>query len=254
MSMAVNLYFVGTAGSGKTTLVKEFKIWMDNQGYSSVTINLDPGAESLPYSADIDIRDWISLVEVMEEHDLGPNGAQIACADMIAMNALEIKNVMDEYECHYFLIDTPGQMELFTFRRASREMVRTLGDRSFITFLFDPIISKQPNGFVSLFLLAGSSQFRFDVPFFPVISKSDMLSEEEIQNIRSWARDRWELDNALREESTTQTQIGLELVKGIHNLGLQRDIPAVSALEPSGLEEIYSAVQDSYFGGDDLES
>ncbi len=252
--MAVNLYFIGTAGSGKTTLVNEFKLWMDRQGYQAVIVNLDPGAESLPYEADVDIRDWISLSGVMEEHGLGPNGAQIACADMIAMNAPEIKKVMDEFECHYFLIDTPGQMELFTFRRASNEMIRALGDRSFITFLFDPIISKQPNGFVSLFLLAGSSQFRFDVPFFPVISKSDMLSEEEIENIQKWGEDHWELDTALRNEGTTETHLGLELVKGIQNLGLQRKIPAVSASEPSGLEDIYTAVQDSFFGGDDLEA
>lgn len=251
--MAVNLYFIGTAGSGKTTLTKEFKLWMDRQGYQSVIVNLDPGAESLPYEPDIDIRDWVSLIEVMEEHSLGPNGAQIACADMIAMNALEIKQVMDEFECHYFLIDTPGQMELFTFRRASSEMVRTLGDRSLITFLFDPILSKQPTGFVSLFLFAGSSQFRFDVPFFPVISKADMLTEDEIKKIQKWGEDHWELDTALRDEGSTETQLGLELVKGIQNLGLQRKIPAISATERFGLEEIYTAVQDSFFGGDDLE-
>ncbi len=252
--MAVNLYFIGTAGSGKTTLVKEFKTWMDRHGYQAVIVNLDPGAESLPYEPDIDIREWVSLLGVMEEHGLGPNGAQIACADMIAMNALEIKKVMDEFQCHYFLIDTPGQMELFTFRRASNEMVRALGDRSLITFLFDPIISKQPNGFVSLFLLAGSSQFRFDVPFFPVISKADMLSEEEISKIQKWGEDHWELDTALRDEGTTESQVGLELVKSIQNIGLQRKIPAISATEPFGLEEIYTAVQDSFFGGDDLES
>ncbi|MFO7791954.1 MAG: ATP/GTP-binding protein [Candidatus Saliniplasma sp.] len=252
--MPVNLYFIGTAGSGKTTLTREFKLWMDRQGYKSVVINLDPGAERLPYEVDIDIRDWVSIKEVMEEHDLGPNGAQIACADMIAMNALEIKNVMDEYDCHYFLIDTPGQMELFTFRQSSREMVRTLGDRSFITFLFDPVLSKQPTGFVSLLLLAGSSQFRFDVPFFPIISKADMLSKEDIEMIQEWGKNHWELDTALREEGTSETQVALELIKSIQNLGLQREIPAISSAEPSGLEEIYTAVQNSLFGGEDLET
>ncbi len=251
--MSVNLYFIGTAGPGKTTLTKEFKLWMDRQGFKSVVINLDPGAERLPYEADIDIRDWVSLPGVMEEYELGPNGAQIACADMIAMNAQEIKRVMDEYECHYFLIDTPGQMELFTFRKASKEMVRTLGDRSFITFLLDPIISKQPAGFVSLLLLAGSSQFRFDVPFFPIISKADMLSKDEVERIQDWGKNHWELDTALREEGTSETQIGLELIKSIQNLGLQREIPAISATDSSGLEEIYATVQNSLFGGEDLE-
>jgi len=32
----------------------------------------------------------VNLSEIMEEQDLGPNGAQVAAADMIAMNAREL--------------------------------------------------------------------------------------------------------------------------------------------------------------------
>ena len=251
--MAVNLYFVGTAGSGKTTMTRSFKLWMERQGYQAIVVNLDPGAEDLPYEADIDIRDWVSLGEVMREHELGPNGAQIDCADMIAMNAREIREVMDEYECHYFLIDTPGQMELFTFRESSREVVRTLGDKSLINFLFDPILSKQPSGFVSLLLLAATTQFRFDVPYFPVISKADMIREEDLEKIQTWAQDHWKLDMPLRDQGSRDTQVALELVKSLQNMGLQQIMPAVSAREEYGFEEIYTAVQDSFFGGEDLQ-
>ncbi|MBS3817414.1 MAG: ATP/GTP-binding protein [Candidatus Thermoplasmatota archaeon] len=250
--MAVNLYFVGTAGSGKTTLTKAFKDWMDQQGYQAVTVNLDPGADNLPYAVDIDVRDWVSLSEVMREQELGPNGAQIVSADMVAMKSQEIRKVMDEYECHYFLIDTPGQMELFTFREASREMVRTLGERSLINFLFDPVLSKQPSGFVSLMSLAATTQFRFDIPYFPVLSKSDLLSEEEMEKITSWSKDFWRLDTALREKASPETQVSIELIKSIQNMGLQRGITPVSSVDQQGLEEIYTAVQDAFFGGDDL--
>ncbi|MEF8873340.1 MAG: ATP/GTP-binding protein [Candidatus Thermoplasmatota archaeon] len=250
--MAVNLYFVGTAGSGKTTLTKAFKDWMDQQGYQAVTVNLDPGADELPYTVDIDVRDWVSLSEVMSENELGPNGAQIVSADMVAMNAQEIREVMEEFECHYFLIDTPGQMELFTFRQASREMVNTLGERSLITFLFDPVLSKQPSGFVSLMTLAATTQFRFDVPYFPLLSKADVLTEEEIEQIKTWSKDFWRLDTALRERATVETQVSIELIKSIQNMGLQRGITPVSSREMFGIEDIYTAVQDAFFGGEDL--
>ena len=36
--------------------------------------NLDPAAESFDYSLAFDIRDLISVEDVMEELDLGPNG------------------------------------------------------------------------------------------------------------------------------------------------------------------------------------
>mgnify|MGYP001597699159 CR=1 FL=1 len=80
--MARNLYFIGTAGCGKSTMVYAFHEWMDSQGLDTVTVNLDPGAEQLLYSPDIDVRDWIRLSEVMEEHGLGPNGAQVLAADL----------------------------------------------------------------------------------------------------------------------------------------------------------------------------
>nr|AGF93345.1 protein of unknown function, ATP binding [uncultured organism] len=251
--MSVNLYFVGTAGSGKTTLTSEFKGWMDSQGYQGVTVNLDPGAEDLPYNVDIDIRDWVSLREVMREHDLGTNGAQIVCADMIAMNADEVREVMDTFECHYYLIDTPGQMELFTFRQASRELVRTLGDKSIINFLFDPVLAKQPSGFVSLLTLAATTQFRFNVPYFPILSKADMITEEEIKNIQEWSTDYWKLDMALRENARTETQASVELIKSLQNMSLQQGITPVSAMDRTGIEDIYTVVQEAFFGGEDLQ-
>ena len=41
--------------------------------------NLDPAAESFEYEPTIDIRELISLGDVMEEMDLGPNGGLIYC-------------------------------------------------------------------------------------------------------------------------------------------------------------------------------
>src|SRR3990170_352269 len=106
--MPRNLYFIGTAGCGKSTMVGAFHEWMAAQGLDAVNVNLDPGAERVPYEADIDVRDSIRLSEVMEEHGLGPNGAQVLAADMLAMNARELAETMDTFRTNYFLIDTPG--------------------------------------------------------------------------------------------------------------------------------------------------
>ena len=42
-------------------------------------INLDPAAEDFAYEPDLDIKDLISLEDVMEEMGLGPNGGLIYC-------------------------------------------------------------------------------------------------------------------------------------------------------------------------------
>jgi Conserved hypothetical ATP binding protein. len=45
---------------------------MISQGLDSAIVNLDPGAEFLPYEPDFDIREILSLSEVMSEYSLGP--------------------------------------------------------------------------------------------------------------------------------------------------------------------------------------
>ena len=195
------IYFVGTAGSGKSSLVYAFKEWMTLQGLDCITVNLDPGAEDIPYDIDVDIRDWVRVDEVMEEYQLGPNGAQIVCADLMAMNAKELVEAIDGFKTNYVLIDTPGQIELFAFRRSSEAIIDALGkDDSFIVFLSDPHLSKSPSGFVSSLMLCATVHFRFDIPFLNVLSKADMLKEEEFDQIVQWSQDPDALNNALTNE------------------------------------------------------
>ncbi|MDD2779788.1 MAG: ATP/GTP-binding protein, partial [Candidatus Methanomethylophilaceae archaeon] len=78
------IYFVGTAGSGKSTLVSAYRSWLLERGIDVAVLNLDLGADALPYEADVDIREWVSMNEVMDEYALGPNGAQVVAADLMA--------------------------------------------------------------------------------------------------------------------------------------------------------------------------
>ena len=147
MKEKIILYFIGTAGSGKSTLTNSFKLWLDMKSLDSIIINLDPGAENLPYLPDVDIRDWISLDEIMKNYGLGPNGAQIACADMIAMNAEDIKNSINSFQSDYILIDTPGQLELFAFRESGKYIIEYINKkRSMIAYLIDYSLAQNPSG------------------------------------------------------------------------------------------------------------
>ena len=126
MKQQTFVYFIGTAGSGKSTLTNNFKEWMRLRGLDAITVNLDPGAENLPYEPDVDICDWISLKEIMDSYGLGPNGAQIACADMLALNTSDVKKSIESFKSDYIIVDTPGQLELFVFREAGKYTVKFL--------------------------------------------------------------------------------------------------------------------------------
>jgi len=250
--MARNIYFVGTAGSGKSTMVLAFYEWMDDQGLDSVIVNFDPGAESPMFTPDVDIRDWVKLEDVMEEYGLGPNGAQIMAADMIALNIKDIAEALETYKTNYILIDTPGQMELFTFREASRAIMEVLGQEdSFIVFLSESTLAKSPTGLLSLIMLSATTQFRFFVPLMNVLSKSDLLSENELEEVLERSRDPFKLYSDLFEEHG-QSIVSIEIFKALENVGVYRELTTISSKEKLGFEDIYNTIQQCFEGGEDL--
>ncbi len=249
------VYVLGTAGSGKSTLVGAFQSWLKVQGYDALAVNLDPGAESLPFEPDVDIRDWINLQEVMRDYGLGPNGAQIMAADLIALNAKEVAAVLEGFETDYVLVDTPGQMELFTFRQSSQVVLDTFGrEASFLVYLSDPILSRSPSGLVSSLLLAATTHFRHAIPFLHVLSKGDLLEEEELKRVLRWSSDPYALyDGVVAEGASTKAVLDVEFLKALEAVGVYRTLTPVSAEIPFGMEDVYGAIQAAFAGGEDLE-
>ena len=235
-------------------MVRGFHEWMIGQGLDAVTVNLDPGADRIPYEVDIDVRDWIRLAEVMDEHGLGPNGAQVLAADLLAMNAGEIAEVMETFRTGYFLIDTPGQMELFTFRESSRVVIDTFGrEDSALVYLNDPALVKTASGMISSVLLSATALFRHVIPFVNVLSKSDLLSPEELDRIVNWSLDPFELYDALMQDAATpKTLLDVEFFKGMESIGVYRKLHPVSSESMTGFEEVYTQVQLVFEGGEDL--
>ena len=253
--MIANLFVVGPAGSGKSTFTAAFREWMVKNEYNVVVVNLDPGAEILPYTPDVDIRDIISIKEIMDEYALGPNGAQILAADLMANHVEEIKSYVDDYDTDYVIYDTAGQLELFAFRAASKFIVDYLGgERSIIGFLFDPSLSKTPSGFISLLLLSSTVHLRFYKPYINILSKIDILNDEELMNIGEWSEE-WNslYDSLLREEPGMSKELSVELFKSLENMDVFKKLIPTSARMLYGYEDIYSTIQLIFSGGEDLE-
>jgi GTPase SAR1 family protein len=249
------LYLVGTAGCGKSCLAAAFASWMETEGYKAGLVNLDPGAERLPYEPDFDVREWVSLEGVMAEHDLGPNGAQVAAADIIALNSGSLAEELAGIDCDYMLVDTPGQLELFAFRSSSRVLVDRLGrERAALAFLFDPNLVRAPSGFASAHLLASTVELRLSLPTFSFLSKCDLLEDDELEVIQAWGREPSSLISALEDEAATpQTQLSVELMRALEGAGICRELCATSAETRLGMEDIYSHIQLAFGGGEDLE-
>lgn len=239
------LYFVGTAGAGKSTMVAAYDRWAKQHGISTVLVNLDPGAEKLPYSPDVDIRDWVKISEIMEENGLGPNGAQIAAADMIALNLDEVKNEIDSFRADQVLVDTPGQLELFVFRQSGRHIVQTLNPgRSVVAYLLDPFLARTASGFASQLLLGATTAFRFQEPMLFLLSKSDRIDPESIETIRDWAADPSALESDVLGESPSMSrEFAAQVSRLLESLEVSRTLVGVSGIDGTGMDDVYRLLQ-----------
>lgn len=71
----------GPAGAGKSTFATSFLTHLRASRRTGHLVNLDPAAASasFEYAPAIDIRDLVSLEDVMGELGYGPNGGLVYC-------------------------------------------------------------------------------------------------------------------------------------------------------------------------------
>jgi len=254
MDQTKYIYLIGTAGSGKSTLCNSFGEWLIGEEANIIRINLDPGADSLPYEPDVDIRDWVDLYDIMQTYNLGPNGAQIASADRIALVSDKLRESIEDIEADYILIDTPGQIELFAFRNSSRVIIEQFDrDMSHLVFLMDPFLSLSPSGFISQLMLYITCQLRLPIPSVNVLSKSDMLTDEKSERILTWSRNPMALYDAALEEATTMGgQFNIEVLRSIIDMDVASALYRCSSETKEGMADIYNVIQQVFSGGDDI--
>ena len=91
-------------------------------------VNLDPAAEYFAYEPDVDIRELIAIEDVMEDEELrlGPNGGLVFCMEHLIENLDWLHEQMDPVEDDYFILDCPGQIELYTHLDVMRHLVEKL--------------------------------------------------------------------------------------------------------------------------------
>jgi GTPase SAR1 family protein len=159
---------MGTAGSGKTLLTHHLSSYMQTRLNLNLTlVNLDPGvkANNLPYSPDVDVRDFVDYDQIVTQLKLGPNGALIEAANQLSTKVDEIRDEIEYLDSEYVILDLPGQIELFAYRSYGRALFDVLEPESQVTlFLMDPSLARTPLGYISLSLLGLSLSYRFPIP------------------------------------------------------------------------------------------
>lgn len=248
------VFIVGTAGSGKSLLASKIFEYYTRNGAFVGMLNLDPGVENLPYTCDVDVRDYVDIVSIMRQYDLGPNGSMIMANDLIASKIDELQNAVDNVNPDYLIVDTPGQIELFAYRASGPFFVQNLNaEQKVVMFLHDGSLITTPMNFISIALLATSVKLRLNLPQVNVITKIDLI-EDKIKDVLKWSTNMSSLQDSLAKESDGENYILASNLLRSLNLGgfAQGSIP-ISNASGEGLANLQAALSRILNLGEEVE-
>lgn len=173
----------GPAGSGKTTLSNALIAHANTVGRNVHLVNLDPAAENFTYPPSIDIRDLISLEDVMEELKLGPNGGLVYCFEYLLENLDWLEDQLGSFEDDYLIIDCPGQIELYTHTPLVQRILSYLSIshnfRLCQLYLLESHFVDDVGKYFAGTLSAMSAMINLEVPWINVLSKMDLVERGE---------------------------------------------------------------------------
>ena len=249
-----SIFISGTAGSGKTLLSSKLHEYYTKNGAFAAILNLDPGVDNLPYTCDVDVRDYVDYVSIMQQYELGPNGAMIMANDLIASKIDEIQNQIDKVNPDYLIVDTPGQIELFAYRSSGRFVVENLSaEEKTSIFIFDGALITTPVNFVSIALLATSIRLRLNLPAINVLTKMDLIGDK-LKNILEWSTNMRVLENAIAKEADGDTfSLTTNILRGLNLGGFAQGLIPISNVTGDGFVNLEGALSRILNLGEEVE-
>lgn len=244
------LLFVGTAGSGKTTLTSAFGRYLEENGYSVAYVNLDTGVERLPYRPDVDVRERITARELMEE-GYGPNGAIGESYDRLLPFAGEyVSEILRlDGEGDYVLIDTPGQMETFLFHEFGVKLTENLPE-PLAVYLFGPEVLRKTPDFCFALFFGLMIDLRLGTTTVPALSKVDTV--KDLNAYRKFLDDIEYLTARLKLEPSTQGLLAYKTCSSLPELAPPTRVLYLSARTGEGFDDLETLAYEHYCTCGDL--
>ncbi|KAF8594704.1 hypothetical protein BDV93DRAFT_529152 [Ceratobasidium sp. AG-I] len=184
----ITIITIGMAGSGKTTFVQRINSYLRSTPSSSgsprapYVINLDPAVANVPFEANIDIRDTVDYREVMKQYNLGPNGGILTSLNLFTTKFDQVLTLLEKRasEVDYIILDTPGQIEIFTWSASGAILTDALAAAgpACLAFIIDTPRCSAPATFMSNMLYACSILYKTRLPFILVFNKTDVTPHE----------------------------------------------------------------------------
>lgn len=168
--------------SHQTTFCTALIEHLQHSRRSCFYVNLDPAASDFSYEPDLDIKDLISLDDVMEELSLGPNGGLIYCFEFLLQNLDFLSTAIEPLSEEYLIIfDLPGQIELYTHIPLLPALIQHLSRSGPLNislcaaYLLEATFVIDKAKFFAGTLSAMSAMIMLELPHVNILSKMDLV-------------------------------------------------------------------------------
>jgi GTPase SAR1 family protein len=255
MSPPATVICIGMAGSGKTTFMQRLNSHIHSKKKVPYVINLDPAVLKVPFGTNIDIRDSINYKKVMEQYNLGPNGAIMTSLNLFSTKIDQVLSIVEKRasSIDHIIVDTPGQIECFIWSASGAIITDALASSfpTVIAYIVDTPRTSSPTTFMSNMLYACSILYKTKLPMIIVFNKTDV---KDAEFAKEWMTDFEAFQTVLHDDEdlngegenstgymgSLMNSMSLMLEEFYNHL----DVVSVSAYTGEGMDDFLAAVDN----------
>ncbi|GJP68436.1 hypothetical protein CLOP_g25145 [Closterium sp. NIES-67] len=219
---------------------------MHGSNIAHYLINLDPAVPSVPYLANIDIRDTVNYKNVMKEYGLGPNGAILTSLNLFTTKIDEVITLVERRAdtLDYVFIDTPGQIEIFTWSASGAIITEAFASTfpTAVCFVVDTPRAANPGTFISSMLYACGILYKTRLPLLLAFNKTDVARHDFAVE---WMHDFEAFQAAVDRDPSYSASLSRSLCLALDEFYSNLHAVGVSAVTGGGIKEFFAAVESA---------
>lgn len=144
----------------------------------------------------------------------------------------------------HILVDTPGQIEIFTWSASGAIITDTLAATypTVVAYIIDTPRTTSPATFMSNMLYACSILYKTKLPFILVFNKTDVVSHSFAVD---WMTDFESFQQALQQDTTYMSSLMNSMSLVLDEFYSHLKVVGVSAVTGEGMDEFFQAVDEA---------